>query len=438
MTNILKFHIQFPKFGQNYEVNFSSGLHLIFGESGVGKSIFFQKFCDMYTEIGNFNLKILEKPTRTIPVFQNPENQIVSSTLDGELAFSPECIFSNPSEVTNFVDGIKNMLNFIDDGTRHPVTLSGGEKELLNLATALSVKPGLIIIDDGLSFLNNKAKKDQVKSLDNYIKDTGSIILWLTSDISDLKFGDSAWELTLDSFTEITKSKSLPKYQRNNYPVGKLRLNVDHLTYSYDHKRTILNDLSIEILETRCFGIIGANGSGKTTIAEIFSGILPDYSGEFQLEINGESPSIGYLNQFPEKMLGTVTLGEFLLDLKHFGKLNPLLVNQALGMMNDYQINWKIIENRPAIDVQWTALRLAIIILLGCSNYELIILDEPTFGLGWRQKQTLARFIKKILNKKHCIIISHDEQFIHSICDKVLELDTKSIMQNPDLVREQR
>ena len=438
MTNILKFHIQFPKFGQNYEVNFSSGLHLIFGESGVGKSIFFQKFCDMYTEIGNFNLKILEKPTRTIPVFQNPENQIVSSTLDGELAFSPECIFSNPSEVTNFVDGIKNMLNFIDDGTRHPVTLSGGEKELLNLATALSIKPGLIIIDDGLSFLNNKAKKDQVKSLDNYIKDTGSIILWLTSDISDLKFGDSAWELTLDSFTEITKSKSLPKYQRNNYPVGKLRLNVDHLTYSYDHKRTILNDLSIEILETRCFGIIGANGSGKTTIAEIFSGILPDYSGEFQLEINGESPSIGYLNQFPEKMLGTVTLGEFLLDLKHFGKLNPLLVNQALGMMNDYQINWKIIENRPAIDVQWTALRLAIIILLGCSNYELIILDEPTFGLGWRQKQTLARFIKKILNKKHCIIISHDEQFIHSICDKVLELDTKSIMQNPDLVREQR
>jgi len=438
VTNILKFHIQFPKFGQNYEVNFSSGLHLIFGESGVGKSIFFQKFCDMYTEIGNFNLKILEKPTRTIPVFQNPENQIVSSTLDGELAFSPECIFSNPSEVTNFVDGIKNMLNFIDDGTRHPVTLSGGEKELLNLATALSVKPGLIIIDDGLSFLNNKAKKDQVKSLDNYIKDTGSIILWLTSDISDLKFGDSAWELTLDSFTEITKSKSLPKYQRNNYPVGKLRLNVDHLTYSYDHKRTILNDLSIEILETRCFGIIGANGSGKTTIAEIFSGILPDYSGEFQLEINGESPSIGYLNQFPEKMLGTVTLGEFLLDLKHFGKLNPLFVNQALGMMNDYQINWKIIENRPAIDVQWTALRLAIIILLGCSNYELIILDEPTFGLGWRQKQTLARFIKKILNKKHCIIISHDEQFIHSICDKVLELDTKSIMHNPDLVREQR
>ena len=438
MTNILKFHIQFPKFGQNYEVKFSPGLHLIFGESGVGKSTFFQKMCGMYTEIGNFDLKIHEVPTRIIPVFQNPENQIVSSTLDGELAFSPECIFSDPRKVTHFVDGIKNKLDFIEDGTRHPVTLSGGEKELLNLATALSVKPGLIVIDDGLSFLNSKAKKDQVKRLDNYIKDTGSIILWLTSDISDLKFGDSVWELTLDSFTEITKSKSMPKYQRNNYPAGNLRLIIDHLTYFYDHRRTILNDLSIEILETRCFGIIGANGSGKTTIAGIFSGILADYSGEFQLKIDGKSPSIGYLNQFPEKMLGTVTLGEFLHDLQHFGKLNPLVVNQALNMMNDYQINWNIIEHKPAIDVQWTALRLAMIILLGCSNYELIILDEPTFGLGWRQKQTLARFINKILNKKHCIIISHDEQFIHSMCDKVLELDTKSIIQNPDLVREQR
>ncbi len=438
MTNILKFHIQFPKFSENYEANYSSGLHLIFGESGVGKSTFFQKLCGMYTEIGNFDLKIHEKPKHTIPVFQNPENQIVSSTLDGELAFSAECVFSDPRKVTYLVDGIKNMLNFIDDGTRHPVTLSGGEKELLNLATALSVKPGLIVIDDGLSFLNSKAKNNQVQRLYKYIKDTGSIILWFTSDISDLKFGDTVWGLTLDSFTEINKSKPIPKYQRKNYPAGKLRLIADHLTYFYDNKRIIFNDLSIESLETRCFGIIGANGSGKTTIAGIFSGILHDYSGEFQLDIDGESPAIGYLNQFPEKMLGTVTLGEFLLDLQHFGKLNPLVVNQALNMMNDYQINWSIIEHQPAIDVQWTALRLAIIILLGYSNYELIILDEPTFGLGWRQKQTLARFINKILNKKHCIIISHDEQFIHSICDKVLELDSKSIMQNPDLVREQR
>ena len=171
MTNILNFHIQFPKFSQDYETSFSAGLHVIFGESGVGKSTFFQKLCGMYTEIGNFDLKIHEKPKHTIPVFQNPENQIVSSTLDGELAFSAECVFSDPRKVTYLVDGIKNMLNFIDDGTRHPVTLSGGEKELLNLATALSVKPGLIVIDDGLSFLNSKAKNNQVQRLYKYIKE---------------------------------------------------------------------------------------------------------------------------------------------------------------------------------------------------------------------------------------------------------------------------
>ena len=438
MTNILKFHIQFPKFSQDYETSISAGIHVIFGESGVGKSTFFQKLCGMDTDAGNFDLKIHEKPTRTIPVFQNPENQIVSSTLDGELAFSPECVFSDPSQVAYLVDGIKDTLNFIEDGTRHPVTLSGGEKELLNLATALSVKPGLIVIDDGLSFLNSKAKKNQVKSLSNYTKDTGSIIIWLTSDISDLKFGDTVWELTLNSFTEVNKSIPMPNYQHNNHPAGKLHLFADHLTYFYDHKRIIINDLSIENLETRCFGIIGANGSGKTTIAGIISGMLPDYLGEFQIDINGESPTIGYLNQFPEKMLGTITLGEFILDLQHFGKLNPLVVNQALNMMNEYQINWSIIEHQPAVNVQWTALRLAMIILLGCSNYELIILDEPTFGLGWRQKQTLARFINKILNKKHCIIISHDEQFINSICDKVLELDSKSLIQNSGLVREKR
>jgi len=438
VTNILKFYIQFPKFSQDYEISISTGIHVIFGESGVGKSTLFKKLCGMDTDGGNFDLKILEKPTRTIPVFQNPENQIVSSTLDGELAFSPECIFSDPIQVTNLVDGIKDKLNFIDDGTRHPVTLSGGEKEMLNLATALSVKAGLIVIDDGLSFLNCKAKKIQAQRLDRYIKDTGSIIIWFTSDVSDLKFGDNVWELTLNSFTEINKRIPIPKYEHNNHRAGKLNLITDHLTYFYDHNRTILNDLSIESLETRCLGIIGANGSGKTTIAGIISGILPDYSGEFQLDIDGESPDIGYLNQFPEKMLGTVTLGEFLLDLQHFGKLNPLVVNQVINMMNDYQINWSIIEHKPAVDVQWTALRLAMIILLGRSNYELIILDEPTFGLGWWQKQTLARFINKMLNKKHFILISHDEQFIHSLCDKVLELDSKSLIQNSGLICEQR
>jgi len=206
VTNILNFHIQFPKFSQDYKTSFSAGLHVIFGESGVGKSTFFQKLCGMDTDAGNFDLKIHEKPTRTIPVFQNPENQIVSSTLDGELAFSAECVFSDPSQVAYLVDGIKDKLNFIDDGTRHPVTLSGGEKELLNLATALSVKPGLIVIDDGLSFLNSKAKKTQVQRLSKYMKDTSSIILWFTSDISDLIFGDTVWELTLNSFAEINKS----------------------------------------------------------------------------------------------------------------------------------------------------------------------------------------------------------------------------------------
>ncbi len=94
MTNILKFYIQFPKFSQDYEISISTGIHVIYGESGVGKSTLFKKLCGMDTDGGNFDLKILEKPTRTIPVFQNPENQIVSSTLDGELASRSAAISS--------------------------------------------------------------------------------------------------------------------------------------------------------------------------------------------------------------------------------------------------------------------------------------------------------------------------------------------------------
>ncbi|GIS72388.1 MAG: hypothetical protein CM1200mP10_19650 [Candidatus Neomarinimicrobiota bacterium] len=58
----------------------------------------------------------------------------------------------------------------------------------------------------GCHFLNSKVKKTQVQHLSKYMKDTGSIILWFTSDISDIIFGDTVWELTLNSFTEINKS----------------------------------------------------------------------------------------------------------------------------------------------------------------------------------------------------------------------------------------
>ena len=93
MINTLLFTIDFTRFPSNStEVKLEPGLHVIYGESGVGKSSLVQHLSGTdgnYPE--NFDLEIEKCPHMIQIVLQNPDSQIVSDTLDGELAFSLEC-----------------------------------------------------------------------------------------------------------------------------------------------------------------------------------------------------------------------------------------------------------------------------------------------------------------------------------------------------------
>ena len=73
---------------------------------------------------------------------------------------------------------------------------------------------------------------------------------------------------------------------------------------------------------------------------------------------------------------------------------------------------------------------MALIIILSHCNYDLLILDEPTFGMGFEQKKQLSKYLKEIMSQKHLILISHDISFIDSHCDHVYDLDKKTIYQN--------
>ena len=58
---------------------------------------------------------------------------------------------------------------------------------------------------------------------------------------------------------------------------------------------------------------------------------------------------------------------------------------------------------------------------------QILILDEPTLGLGWDQRVILRSFLRECMTKMHFVIVSHDQIFIGSICDKIIDLDTNTI-----------
>ena len=439
VIDTLLFTIDFTRFpGNSTEVKLEPGLHVIYGESGVGKSSLVQHLSGTHGNyLGNFDLEIEKCPQMIQIVLQNPDSQIVSDTLDGELAFSLECNQTDSAAIQSAFLALKEELPFSINGSRHPVTLSGGEKEILNIITAFSTAPELIIMDDCLSFLNRRMKSFILEKIQQKLCANNQIVLWLTSDIDDLQYGASCWELSLSSLSKFTPGEK-PMYPCCKLKKGSLNLEIDSMSFDYKDERKLFKQMNCTVNNSRSLGIVGANGSGKTTLASLILGINHPDSGAIQLKLKGDNaPTMAYLDQFPERLIGEDTLENLLQKFLSIGKLQFHLRKKCITVMERNQIKWDLIKNKSSYDIPWSMLRIALIIILTHCEFDLLILDEPTFGLGWTQKVNLLQYLQRYLKQKHIIVISHDVEFVQNICNVVLSLDDDSITTS-DLIQIER
>ncbi|MBC8323422.1 MAG: ATP-binding cassette domain-containing protein [Candidatus Marinimicrobia bacterium] len=427
MTDKLQFNLSFPKFKFEKSFTFESGLHVIYGESGRGKSALINQILGFEKEHENFVISHINCPDEVQKVFQNPDTQIVSSTLNGELAFSLECRSNDQKAISKKLEEIREYLIFEIDGNRHPATLSGGEKEMLNIVTAFSVDPQLVLIDDGLSFLNPNKKQEMIHYIQDRIEFSNCIVFWLTSDCNDLQFGNTQWELSLSSMEEWKGQIQPLEKIVHHTKANDMYLNCHDMTFTYNGNSNLFEGLKMQIDDFRSLGITGSNGSGKTTLAKLLLQIEKPESGSISLTKTGEEASIAYLEQFPEKMIGADSLADFVERLVSAEKLEKHKMNLAINNLKSCQLEWAQIKEKTALDLPWSTLRLVLTIWLINCEYDMLILDEPTFGLGRQQVLTLTHHLQLYLKNKYLIIISHDTEFIYTFCDRVYDLDQRTI-----------
>ena len=431
MTNY-NFTIQFHKFhdiAQHF--TFLPGINIVYGSSGVGKSFFLSSIEEKSLD-QSYNFQIVQKNTTLIyhRIFQNPDNQIIGRSVTGELSFSAECKGKPISELQMIIESGLDQLPDTIEPNMNPGLLSGGEKELLNLTTGMQSSPDILIIDDGLSFLSSENKLKAVNCLRTWASNTSTIVVWATSEKNDLEFGDTKWVLDLDSFKRIKYVK--PKqYDSIHFPEGSLSLKWTNVSFKYDNSRSIYSDFSFSLNNTRSVGLLGSNGSGKTTFAGLCFGYLNPQKGQITLSINGiDNLKIGYVDQFPEHLIQLKTPAEFLDMITHNGIFDPGLEQTFKNRLLRFGIQWETVGTLQGIKLPWAVLRTIMVVILAHCKFDVLILDEPTFGLGWDQRVILRSFLRGCMIKMHFVIVSHDQTFIGSICDKIIDLDTKTIQNN--------
>ncbi|MCK4904246.1 MAG: ATP-binding cassette domain-containing protein, partial [Candidatus Marinimicrobia bacterium] len=396
--------------------------HVIYGESGVGKSELINLLADeRQSKSILFNIEKTNRQKDIKVILQNPDLQIISNTIENELAFSLECNSNDTKLIRHHLEEAEAKLLFSVNTNRHPVTLSGGEKELLNISTTFLLPNSVILIDDALSFLSDQMKRKVMEQF-FFKQQNKNVIIWLTSDESDLNYGDTKWKLTPSEFSKI-RSLQLNKLPKASLQKGEINLEIDILNFHYDSKNLIFKDFSESIKNFRCLGIIGNNGCGKSTLASLLLELEKPISGSIKLNCTKlKDIEIGYLDQFPEKLLGIMTLEDFVHLLIVNGKLDSSQLNEIYSQLQENNIAWENIKDILALDLSWTNLRIALIIILSNCNYDLLILDEPTFGMGSQQKLNLYSHFIRYLEVKHLILISHDHRYISSICDSIIKL----------------
>lgn len=113
-------------------------------------------------------------------VFQNPDNQIVATIVEEDVAFGPENLGVKPSEIRERVDEALKMVGMESYKKHAPYLLSGGQKQRVAIAGTLAMKPDCIIFDESTAMLDPSGRAEVLKIISELNKNAGMTILLIT------------------------------------------------------------------------------------------------------------------------------------------------------------------------------------------------------------------------------------------------------------------
>ena len=401
------------------------GEHLVLlGPSGSGKSTLLRALAALVPHFhgGTFAGSVVVDgiDTRTArpselagtvaSVFQDPEDQVVMSKVVNEVAFGLENTGAEPSGIWARVEEALALVDVEHLAERLTGELSGGELQRVSLASALALRPKLLLLDEPTSQLDPDGAEaffDLVEHLPCAVLVSEQRPARPLAHVARVLFMDGG-RVVLDA----PRSEALAWLAANrplylpHEPDVVCRLRGVRFAFG---ENVVLEDASLEVRRGEVVALTGPNGAGKTTLARIAAGLLQADAGEVA------HARSAYLAQDPGRHLVT----ERVLDEVALGadRLRAVAALAKVGLAG-YE------ERHPRDLSAGERERLALAAVLA-TEPELLVLDEPTRGVDPERKQELARLLRAEAPQRGTIVVTHDLPWVAEIADRVVELDVR-------------
>ncbi|HEM4413180.1 TPA: ABC transporter ATP-binding protein [Streptococcus suis] len=426
------------------------------GESGSGKSSFLKVLNGLTPEyypaqlsgqifLGDLDLQksSLEEISRHIAsVFQHPSTQFFHSQVLQELVFPCENQGLSREEITKRLDWVNDLFGLEPLYERRIFSLSGGQQQVLALAVATMQGSDVLVLDEPTAHLDQQGIS-RVQHILQTLKRQGKTIiiaehrLSYLSHLADryLYFQDG--QLVSDYLAadflsrteECRQDMGLRCY--DSAPYGRA-IAERASQFVSDEQGLLVENLSVSQsgnllyqIEKLCLapgqvvGLVGPNGSGKTSLAQFLVGLADDKKARIswqgqsltsrqRLEKTAFVMQEVRLQLFSETVARELTLGQkdekIDEDLVSRFRLEDLLDRHPVSLSGGEQQRLMMVASLLA-------------------DKEILVFDEPTSGLDLRQMQEVGRALLDVKKKnKLVLLISHDEELLELVCDKIVDI----------------
>ena len=374
-------------------------------------------------------------------VQQDPEAQLCTLSVEDEVAFGPENLCLAADEVRARIEESLAMVGASYLKGRQVLELSGGEKQRVAIASMLAMRPKALILDEPTSNLDPTGASGVLAAIERLKKTTGMTIVVIEHrlgrliELADRMIVMNAGRIVADGAPAEIKGRYGDHFRAKNSPAfavegGKSTVDpvvdVDGLRASYD-KKEALHGIDFKAYPAEIIGIIGPNGSGKTTFLNVLMGLRPYDSGRLSIlgmdlarvKTSDLARRCGFVFQNPNHQIFARTVSdEAAFTCRNFEFEEDDIRASVDQVLDKYGLT--AYAGKHPLGISFGEKRRLNLCSVLPHGPALVLLDEPFIGQDPANVACICSHILQLKSEgKTVILVSHDMEMVYEYCDRV-------------------